>query len=41
MWDLILRFTRPAQVRAAASYAADHTDTEPGSEGEPSAVAPL
>jgi amino acid transporter len=41
LWYLWLRMTRPDNVRAAASYAADHTETEPGSEGEPSAVAPL
>jgi amino acid transporter len=41
IWYLILRFTRPERVRAAAAYAADHMEIGEGSGKEPSAVVPL
>ena len=41
IWYLILRFTRPEKVRAAAAYAADHMEIGDGEEKEPSAVVPL
>jgi amino acid transporter len=41
IWYLILRFTRPDRVRAAAAYAADHMEIGEGSGKEPSAVVPL
>jgi len=41
IWYLILRFTRPERVRAAAAYAADHMEVGEGTEKEPSAVVPL
>jgi hypothetical protein len=41
IWYLILRFTRPERVRAAAAYAADHMEIGEGSAKEPSAVVPL
>jgi amino acid transporter len=41
IWYLILRFTRPERVRAAAAYAADHMEVGEGSAKEPSAVVPL
>jgi len=40
LWYLYLRMRRPAEVRAAASYAADHMETGEGEEKEPSAVVP-